>query len=182
LPPGVVQSADKVMKMAFYLPLILIIAISAYLLLSHRRIAKKRGAADRNFNRLESLLERRFGLLSDAAKSLRDAARADKNALAALNKAVDAYARADCTEDELRASRAAYAVLAGLMPAAENSRVGLDKNLRALWREIVKTEEDMGFLLEFYNDAAKAYNDSIRSFPGSAAAAVFQFQPKKYLR
>lgn len=129
---------------------------------------------------VETQYQRRFDLVPNLASATKGYMAHEQKVFADIAEARTHYAGAASGSDEkVQATSQFEGALSRLMVIMENyPNLKADQTVKGLTDELAGTENRINVARERYNETARDYNITIKRFPASMIAGMFQFKEK----
>lgn len=141
---------------------------------------------------VESTYQRRADLIPNLVETVKGYASHEKEVLTGVTEARSRVGQISLTAENLtpemiqrfqQAQQGLSGALARLLAVAENyPDLKANQNFIDLQTQLEGTENRINVARSRFNEAARAYNTRIRSFPANILANVFHFEAKPYFR
>ena len=158
-----------------------IIIIALWFISSYNGFVKKSAAIDGQWAQVENQLQRRFDLIPNLEATVKGVAKQEKDVFGMIAEARSHYAGANTTDAKAKAAGEYESAIARLLVIAENyPALQSSAAFRDLMTSLEGTENRISVERMKYNEAVKAYNIGVKSFPSSVIASLFKFGDKSY--
>ena len=130
---------------------------------------------------VENQLQRRYDLIPNYVETVKGYAKHEKEVLMGVTEARSKVAGADTLEEKVEANNQLSSALARLLVVVERyPDLKANANFIRLQDELAGTENRISVERRRFNEAVKAYNTKIRSFPTNLVAGMFGFEKKTF--
>ncbi len=167
-----------------------VILVVLYLISGYNGLVKSRESVNSSWANVQSEYQRRLDLIDNLVQTVKGSADFEKSTLEAVVQArasatsikVDAN---DLTPEKLQQIQREQAQVSGalgrLLAVAENyPQLKTTEAFMKLQDQLEGTENRIKMARNEFNEAARAYNTSIQSFPKNIFAGIFGFKPRPY--
>jgi LemA protein len=173
--------------------LVLIVGAVLWLVSGYNRLVRGRNAYKNAFAQIDVQLQRRFDLIPNLVETAKAYMQYEKSTLEAVVQARGAAmaglsnARGNLNDQaamtQLAQSEGALNGALGRLFAITEAYPELkaNQNMMQLSEELTSTENKVAFARQAYNDSVMLYNNQRETFPTSAYAGMFHFQPAALL-
>lgn len=126
---------------------------------------------------VENQLQRRYDLIPNYVETVKGYARHEKEVFLKVTKARSKVAGAGAVSEKIAANNELSSALARLLVVVERyPDLKANANFIRLQDELAGTENRISVERRRFNEAVKAYNTTIRSFPTNFMAGMFGFE------
>jgi LemA protein len=130
---------------------------------------------------VQNVLQRRADLIPNLVETVKGYASHEKEIFETVAEARSKLAGATTPREAATANAGLNSALARLLAIAENyPNLKANENFIRLQDELAGTENRIAVERMRYNDAVRAYNTAIKSFPTNLVASVFRFGEREY--
>ncbi len=132
---------------------------------------------DAQWANVETVLQRRFDLIPNLVNTVKGYASHEKELLTEVTRLRSQWGAAATPDEKVGIAGAMQSALGRLMVVVERyPDLKANQNFLALQDELAGTENRISVERRRYNGAVRAYNVSIRKFPGAIWASLFGFE------
>jgi LemA protein len=168
-------------KITFFatIAVILLLVISCYGFFkgTYNRFVSMDEAVKGSWAQVENQLQRRYDLIPNLVETVKGYAKQEKDVLVEVTNARAKVGGAGTVPDKINANNELSSALSRLLVVVEKyPDLKSNQNFIRLQDELAGTENRIAVERMRYNDAVKAYNVAIRSFPANLLAGMFGFQ------
>jgi LemA protein len=133
------------------------------------------------WGQVETVLQRRFDLIPNLVNTVKGYAKHEKDVLEEVTRLRSQWGSARTVDEKVKAAGQLEGTLSRLLLIAEQyPELKANTNFHELQYELAGTENRISVERQRYNDAARAYNTSVRQLPGSIVASLRGFAPATY--
>jgi LemA protein len=127
---------------------------------------------------VETVLQRRYDLIPNLVATVKGYAEHEKEVLENVTRLRSQWGAAQTLEQKTKAASEMEGALARLLVVAERyPDLKANQNFRDLQFELAGTENRISVERQRYNEAVKAFNVRVRTFPGALIAGMLGFHP-----
>ena len=157
--------------------LLLVISFFGFFKGTYNRFVSMDEAVKGSWAQVENQLQRRFDLIPNLVETVKGYAKQEKDVLVEVTNARAKVGGAGTVPDKINANNELSGALSRLLVVVEKyPDLKSNQNFIRLQDELAGTENRIAGERMRYNDAVKAYNVAIRSFPANLLAGMFGFQ------
>ena len=143
---------------------------------SRNQMVRKNEAIKQAWAQVDVVLQRRADLIPNLVETVKGYAKQEQNVLVEVTNARAKVGGAANVPDKITANNELSGALSRLMVVVERyPDLKSNQNFLRLQDELAGTENRIAVERMRYNDAVKAYNVAIRSFPANLLAGMFGF-------
>lgn len=165
------------------IPLVLLAAIAAAVILIYNRLVRDRNRVDGAWSDIDVQLQRRHDLVPRLVEAVDQYAKYEKATIEAVTALRAEAVNASSVEQLGRTEEALSAGVMRLIALAERyPDLKANQNFLDLQKELVETEDYLQFARRYYNGSVRELNTRIESFPSNAVASVFSFEPRDFFQ
>ena len=144
---------------------------------TYNRFVSMDEAVKGSWAQVENQLQRRYDLIPNLVETVKGYAKQEKDVLVEVTNARAKVGGAGTVPDKINANNELSGALSRLLVVVEKyPDLKSNQNFIRLQDELAGTENRIAVERMRYNDAVKAYNVAIRSFPANLLAGMFGFQ------
>ena len=130
---------------------------------------------------VETQLQRRYDLIPNLVETVKGFASQEKEVFIKVTEARSKVAGAGTVAEKIDANNQLTAALSRLLVVVERyPELKSNQNFIRLQDELAGTENRIAVARRRYNEAVKAYNVAIRSFPSNLIAKAFNFEKASF--
>lgn len=146
----------------------------------YNRLVTFREGVDAAWAQVETVLQRRYDLIPNLVNTVKGYAQHEKGLLEEVTRLRSQWGSAATVDEKVKAAGALEGSLSRLLLVAERyPDLKASQNFRDLQYELSGTENRISVERQRYNEAVRAYNTAIRTFPGSMVASFCGFSADK---
>ena len=136
---------------------------------------------DAQWAQAENQLQRRFDLIPNLVETVKGYAKHEEELFAQIAEARSQYSGASSVEETAAANDELTGALSRLLVIVENyPDLKANQQFTQLMDELAGTENRLTVARQDYNEAVRAFNSDVRSFPGNLLAGMLGFEVKEY--
>ena len=156
--------------------LLLVISLYGFFKGTYNRFVSMDEAVKSSWAQVENQLQRRYDLIPNLVETVKGYAKQEKDVLVEVTNARAKVGGAANVPDKITANNELSGALSRLMVVVERyPDLKSNQNFLRLQDELAGTENRIAVERMRYNDAVKAYNVAIRSFPANLLTGMFGF-------
>jgi LemA protein len=156
--------------------LLLVISLYGFFKGTYNRFVSMDEAVKSSWAQVENQLQRRYDLIPNLVETVKGYAKQEKDVLVEVTNARAKVGGAANVPDKITANNELSGALSRLMVVVERyPDLKSNQNFIRLQDELAGTENRIAVERMRYNDAVKAYNVAIRSFPANLLTGMFSF-------
>lgn len=160
-----------------FLAVLLLFGLS--LLYTYNSIVSLEEAVSTSWAQVENQLQRRYDLIPNLVETVKAYARHEKSVFIEVTEARAKVAGAKNLSEKIEAENELSRALGRLLFIVERyPELKANENFIRLQDELSGTENRIAVERRRYNEAVRAYNTKIRTFPGNIVANIFGFEKK----
>lgn len=157
---------------------LVVIAIPVWAISTNNQLVKLQEDMKSSWAQVETVLQRRFDLIPNLVSTVKGYAAHEKEILEETTRLRSQWGAAKSVEEKAKAAGELEGTLARLLVVAEQyPDLKANQNFRDLQFELAGTENRISVERQRYNDAVRAFNTRVRSFPTSIVASFVGFHP-----
>ncbi|MFO8055935.1 MAG: LemA family protein [bacterium] len=147
----------------------------------YNTLVRQQESVDTAWSEVENQLQRRNDLIPNLVQTVKGYASHEREIFTQIAEARSKLAGAESVKDKSEANGELRSALSRLLVIVERyPNLKANQNFQRLQDELAGTENRIAVARRRYNEAAKQYNISIRSFPTFITAALFGFDKREY--
>jgi LemA protein len=128
------------------------------------------------WSEVENQLQRRYDLIPNLVETVKGYAKQEREVFIKVTEARSRVAQAGTVEDKIKANNELTGALSRLLLVVERyPELKSNQNFMRLQDELAGTENRIAVARRRYNEAVRAFNVKIRSFPANIIARQFGF-------
>ena len=156
--------------------LLLVISLYGFFKGTYNRFVSMDEAVKSSWAQVENQLQRRYDLIPNLVETVKGYAKQEKDVLVEVTNARAKVGGAANVPDKITANNELSGALSRLLVVVERyPDLKSNQNFIRLQDELAGTENRIAVERMRYNDAVKAYNVAIRSFPANLLTGMFGF-------
>jgi len=164
---------------AVILLVVVLIPGCMYVTLRNRMVDLDEGAITA-WAQVETVLQRRYDLIPNLVNTVKGYAKHEKELLENVTRLRSQWGAAKTVDQKIQASSQLEGFLGRLMVVMERyPDLKANQNFLALQDELTGTENRIAVERRRYNEAVRAYNSTIRRFPGNVVASMSGFERRE---
>lgn len=158
-----------------------VVALGGMVIGTYNGLAQGREAVYTERSDIDTTLQRRADLIPQLVATVKNLSEHEQEVVDSVTKARAAMMGANTTEEKLEANAELSSALNRLIAVAEAyPEITSTPAYTTLMDELAGTENRIAVARKDYNEAVKAYNDKIITFPGNLFAKMFGFEREVY--
>lgn len=148
---------------------------------SYNGIVTEQEKVQSALSNLDVMLQRRADLIPNLVSTVKGYASHETSAIEKVTSARERMTKAETVQEKANANNELSGSLRALMVVVENyPDLKASANFTQLSDELAGTENRIAVARKDYNDAVQKFNTSIKKFPKSIIAGMFNFEEKQY--
>ncbi len=137
-----------------------------------------RESITQSWSQVENTMQRRADLIPNLVETVKGYAKHEKEIMTAVVEARAKLGGAKTVQDKMDANDHLGAAISRLLMIVENyPQLKANENFARLQDELAGTENRIAVERMRYIESVRAYNTSVKRFPGNLIAGMFSFQP-----
>ena len=169
------------MEKTTWIIIIIIAALALYLGSFYNGLIKKDQAMQAQWAQVENQFQRRFDLIPNLVNSVQGAMTQEQKVFSDITEARTKYAGAQTTNQKAEAATQVESALSRLLVVMENyPQLKSIEAVQQLMAQLEGTENRVAVERGRFNDEVRAFNNSVKQFPGNFIAPIFGFSAKNY--
>ncbi|MBU2643415.1 LemA family protein [bacterium] len=149
--------------------------------MGNRQKRYRKGGTNLPYPKVENQLQRRYDLIPNLVETVKGYANQEKSVLVEVTNARAKVGGAGSVPDKISANNELSGALSRLLVVVERfPDLKSNQNFMRLQDELAGTENRIAVERMRYNEAVKAYNEAIRSFPANIIASMFNFRESPF--
>lgn len=155
----------------------LLVLIGLWLIASYNNLVTLRQAVKNAWAQIDVQLKRRHDLIPNIVNTVKGYAAHEKGTLEAVINARAKATSVTLPADRIKAEGELSSALGRLLAVSENyPELKANQNFLALQEELTKTENQVAYARQLYNNNVTKYNTGIQVFPTVVVAGMFGFR------
>jgi LemA protein len=147
----------------------------------YNALVRQNEGVDAAWSEVQNQLQRRNDLIPNLVNTVKGFAEQEKEVLVKVTEARSRVAGAGNPSEAMAASNELSSALSRLLVVVERyPELKSDQNFLRLQDELAGTENRLAVARMRYNEAAQAYNTTLKSFPTNLVARMFGFTARPY--
>ena len=176
------QTQKTLLIVAAIVVLVIVIPIS-YLWGTYNHLVSMNETVKSAWAQVENQLERRYDLIPNYVETVKGYATHEKDVFIKVAEARSRVGGARSLNDKIQANNSLSAALSRLLVVVERyPNLKANENFIRLQDELAGTENRIAVERRRYNEAVRAYNVAILSFPTNLIAGAFGFQKATFFQ
>jgi len=153
--------------------LALLIGAAAYGVTSYNRLIQLHEQVPEAWSQVENVLQRRNDLIPNLVETVKGYAKHEEKVFGDVSDALKAFSRAQTIPQKIEASNQITSLLGRILAVSVSyPNLKADAQFARLEDELAGTENRIAVERMRYNEAVRAYNSQVKTFPLSALAAL----------
>lgn len=159
---------------------IIVLSFGSWLMGSYNTMVNSSSQVDLAFSSTETQYQRRFDLIPNLAEATKGYMKQEQTVFKDIANARTHYANAGTSSEKVQATNTYESAISRLLIVMENYPVlKSDATVKNLMDELAGTENRIAVARDRYNESARSYNVTIKSFPKNLVASMFGFSSKE---
>ena len=156
------------------------LSLIGWVLGGYNGMVTQRESVDASWSQVETQYQRRYDLIPNLVNATKGNLAQEQKVFKDIADARTKYAGSPAGSDaRVQATGQVESALSRLLLIMENyPQLNSSVTIRALMDELAGTENRVNVARQRYNEEARDYNVSVKKFPNSILAGVFNFDPK----
>lgn len=160
---------------------VVVVLIAIFAVSGYNSLVSARETVDAQLSNIDTQLQRRNDLIPNIVRTVQGYTDHESEVIGAVSDARAKLAGAQTTEELAAADSELSSALSRLLVVVENyPDLKADTQFTALTDELEGTENRIAVARKDYNEVARSYNTSIKTFPKVIFASIFGFEPVEY--
>ena len=160
---------------------VVVVLIAFFAVSGYNSLVSARETVDTQLANIDTQLQRRNDLIPHLVNTVKGYTEHESEVLGAVSDARAKLAGAQSTAELAEADGELSSALSRLLMVVENyPDLKADTQFTALTDELAGTENRIAVARKDYNEVARSYNTSIKTFPKVIFASIFGFGPVEY--
>lgn len=161
--------------------LVIGLMIFGWITSTYNSFVTKEQAVDAQWSQVENQFQRRYDLIPNLVESVKGGMKQEQKVFGDIAQARTRYAGATTTNEKVAAAGELDGALSRLLVIMENyPQLKSIDTVNTLMTQLEGTENRISVERKRYNDMAREYNTTIKSFPGNILAGMFGKVAKPY--
>ena len=157
------------------------LVVAFYAVSVYNGLIGKGEAVDNQWAQVETQYQRRLDLIPNLVESVKGIMKQEQAIFGALAEARTRYAGAITVNDKAAAATGVESAFGRLLAVMENyPQLKSSENVQTLMVQLEGTENRVSVERKRFNDAVRALNVSIKTFPSRLVASIFGFTERNY--
>jgi LemA protein len=162
---------------------ILVVILIILIIVFFNRIIRLENRIENAWAQIDVQLQRRADLIPNLVDTVKGYMKHEREVLENVTKARTAMINAKTPQENIDADNMLTGALKTLFAVSENyPDLKASTNFMQLQDELTHTENKVAFARQYYNDSVRAYNDTVKAFPGLIFAGAMGRSPKEMLK
>jgi LemA protein len=175
------ESGKRNLIIVLVVILVIVLAIYSLFAGNYNKFVKMDVAIKAAWSQVENQLQRRYDLIPNLVETVKGYAKQEKSVLVEVTNARAKVGGAGTIPDKIAANNQLSGALSRLLLVVERyPDLKSNQNFMRLQDELAGTENRIAVERMRYNEAVKAYNEAVRSFPANIIAGMFNFKESPY--
>ena len=175
------ESGKRNLIIVMVVILFIVFAIYSLFAGNYNKFVKMDVAIKAAWSQVENQLQRRYDLIPNLVETVKGFAKQEKSVLVEVTNARAKVGGAATVPDKIAANNQLSGALSRLLLVVERyPDLKSNQNFMRLQDELAGTENRIAVERMRYNEAVKAYNEAIRTFPANIIAGMFNFKENPY--
>ena len=161
--------------------LVIVILLYSFVKGTYNNFVSMDEAVKSAWGQVENQLQRRADLIPNLVETVKGYAKQEREVFIEVTNARAKVGGAGTIPEKIQANNELTSALSRLLVVVENyPELKSNQNFMKLQDELAGTENRLAVARMRYNDAARAYNTSAKSFPTVITAKLFGFEERPY--
>ena len=175
------ESGKRNLIIVLVVILVIVLAIYSLFAGNYNKFVKMDVAIKAAWSQVENQLQRRYDLIPNLVETVKGYAKQEKSVLVEVTNARAKVGGAGNIPDKIAANNQLSGALSRLLLVVERyPDLKSNQNFMRLQDQLAGTENRIAVERMRYNEAVKAYNEAVRSFPANIIAGMFNFKESPY--